>query len=59
MIQYETALTADRFLVIVHGDADDILRADAVLSGSNLLQLDVFPPAKAGSAAGQKLSMSA
>jgi uncharacterized membrane protein len=34
VLRYETALKADKFLVIVHGGADDILRAQGVLSAA-------------------------
>ena len=34
VLRYETALKADKFLVIVHGGADDIRRAKEVLSAA-------------------------
>ncbi len=32
VVRYETALKADKFLVVVHGRADDVVRAKAVLA---------------------------
>jgi uncharacterized membrane protein len=41
VIQYENALKADDFLVMAHGDADDVARAKAILGTSGASRLDV------------------
>jgi alkyl hydroperoxide reductase subunit AhpF len=41
VLQYETAIKADGFLVIAHGNAEDVARAKGVLSTSNPASLDV------------------
>ena len=40
VLRYETALKADKFLVVVHGDAQDIRRAHEVLGGADLASFD-------------------
>src|SRR5665213_272217 len=40
VIQYETAVKADSFLVMAHGTADEMARAKAVLSTTNPSRLD-------------------
>ncbi len=47
VIQYETALKADRFLVMAHGSAEETARAKAILGTANPLRLDVHAGAKA------------
>jgi hypothetical protein len=37
VIRYETALKADKFLVVVHGNADDLNKARTVLTASKAL----------------------
>jgi hypothetical protein len=57
VINYETALKADGFLVAAHGTAEDVARAKAVLNTTNPTRLDVHeglkevPPAAAHAAA--------
>lgn len=46
VIQYETALKADNFLVMVHGTPDEAVRAKAILSTVNPSRLDVHDGAK-------------
>jgi hypothetical protein len=38
VIKYETALKADKYVVIVHGSADDIAKASEVLGSSKALE---------------------
>ena len=40
VLRYETALKADKFLVVVHGDAQDTRRAHEVLGGADLASFD-------------------
>jgi len=53
VIQYETALKADGFLVMAHGTAEEIARAKAILGTSNPSRLDVHAGAKTAEPAGQ------
>jgi len=46
IIQYETALKADSFLVMAHGPADEIARAKTILGTSNATRVDVHSAAK-------------
>jgi uncharacterized membrane protein len=41
VLQYETALKADRFLVMAHGTAEEVARAKTILGTVNPLSLDV------------------
>ena len=47
VIQYETAVKADSFLVMAHGAAAEIARAKAILATANPSRLDVHTGAKA------------
>jgi hypothetical protein len=47
MIQYETAVKTDSFLVMAHGAADEIARAKTILGTANPSRLDVHAGAKA------------
>jgi predicted acyltransferase len=47
VIQYETALKADSFLVMAHGTAEEMARAKTVLGTANPSRLDVHAGAKA------------
>jgi hypothetical protein len=47
VIQYETAVKADSFLVMAHGPAEEIARAKAILSTLKPSRLDVHAGAKA------------
>jgi hypothetical protein len=38
VIKYETALKADKFVVIVHGNADDLAKANSILASSKALE---------------------
>lgn len=40
VLRYETAIKADKFLVVVHGDGQDIRRAHEVLGGADLSSFD-------------------
>lgn len=46
VIEYETALKADRFLVMAHGTAEEIDRAKAILDKTNSTRVDVHTAAK-------------
>ena len=47
VIEYETALDADRFLVMAHGTAEEMARAKAILGTANPSRLDLHAAAKA------------
>ena len=46
VVQYETALKADKFLVMVHGSRDEAVRAQAVLGTVNPSRLEMHAGAK-------------
>lgn len=41
VVQYETAIKADSFLVVAHGTAGDMARARSILAGAKPVKLDV------------------
>ena len=41
VLQYETAIAADSFLVMAHGPADEVAHAKAILSSAGAARLDV------------------
>jgi hypothetical protein len=47
VIQYDTALTADNFLVMARGAAEEIARAKAILAATNPSRLDIHRDADA------------
>jgi hypothetical protein len=47
VIQYETALKADKFLVMAHGSADEVKRAREILGTSNPAQVGLHEVAAA------------
>jgi hypothetical protein len=47
VIQYETAIKADSFLVMAHGPAEEVARAKAILGTLKPSQLDVHASTKA------------
>jgi len=51
VIQYETALKADNFLVMAHGTAEKMGRARTVLGAANPSRVDVHADAKVAEAA--------
>jgi hypothetical protein len=51
VIQYETAVKADGFLVMVHGSAEETARAKAILGALNPLRLDMHTGVKNGETA--------
>ena len=51
VIQYETALKADSFLVMAHGTAEEVERAKAILGTAKPSQLDVHASVKAAESA--------
>ncbi len=46
VVQYETAVKADSFLVMAHGAADEVARAKTILGTANPSRLDVHTGAK-------------
>ena len=46
VIQYETALKADSFLVMAHGTAEEMARAKTILGTASPLRVDVHAGAK-------------
>lgn len=53
VINYETAVKADGFLVMVHGSADEVARAKTILSSVNPSRLDVHRGLREVPVAGQ------
>ena len=51
VIQYETALKADGFLVMAHGTAEQMARAKAILGTANPSRLDLHAAAQAAAPA--------
>ena len=51
VIQYETALKADSFLVMAHGTAQEMARAKTILGTANASRVDVHTGAKVAEAA--------
>jgi hypothetical protein len=51
VLQYETAVKADSFLVMAHGPADEVARARAILGTLKPSRLDVHAGAKAAKSA--------
>lgn len=47
VIQYETALKADSFLVMAHGTAEEVARAKTILGAANPSSLEVHAGTKA------------
>ena len=52
VIQYETALKADSFLVMARGTAEEMARAKAILGTANPSRLDLHPGVTAAEPAG-------
>ncbi|MYM76306.1 DUF1269 domain-containing protein, partial [Duganella sp. FT134W] len=46
VLRYETAIRADKFMLVVHGDARDLSRAEQLLAHSGFASLErhVRPP---------------
>ena len=55
VIQYETALKADSFLLMAHGPAAEIDRAKTILATMSPSQLDVHAAGKAAEMAGNPI----
>ncbi len=45
VVQYEAAVKADGFMVMAHGTAEEMARAQSILGTTNPLRLDVHAPA--------------
>ena len=43
IMQYETAVKSDKFLVIAHGTADEVAKAKSILETAGATQIDVHP----------------
>ena len=50
VIQYETALQAEGFMVAAHGTAEEMARAKAILGTTNASSVDLHPPGLPASA---------
>lgn len=46
VVEYESMIKADEFLVMAHGTAEEMARAKAILSGSGPTRLDMFEAVK-------------
>jgi len=46
VIQYETELKADKFMLLVHGTPDEAVRARAILGTAKPLRLDAYSATK-------------
>jgi hypothetical protein len=47
IMQYETALKADKFLVIAHGTADEVAKAKSIIETAGTAQMAVHPEIRA------------
>jgi hypothetical protein len=47
VLQYETAVKADDFLVMAHGSSEEVARAKAILATANASRVDVYAGGKA------------
>ncbi len=52
VLQYETALKADKFLVMAHGTSEEVDRAKAILGTANASRVDVYTGTKTADVAG-------
>lgn len=43
IMQYETALKSDKFLVIAHGTSDEVAKAKSILETTGAAQIAVHP----------------
>jgi hypothetical protein len=43
VIKYETALKADKFLIVAHGTADEVARASDIIKSTGVAEPDVHP----------------
>jgi uncharacterized membrane protein len=43
VIKYETALKADKFLIVAHGTADEVARASDIIKSTGVAESDVHP----------------
>jgi hypothetical protein len=46
VIQYEAALKTDKFLVLVHGTADDVAKARGILQTTHPLDIAAHAPVR-------------
>lgn len=58
VLQYETAVKADGFLVMAHGTADEMARAKTILGTTNPTRLDVHAAGKAAQPVDQLAAVS-
>jgi hypothetical protein len=54
IVQYETDVRADSFLVMAHGTSEDMIRAKEIMSTSNPSRLDVYVSSKLINAVNQR-----
>jgi hypothetical protein len=52
VLQYETAIKADKFLVMAHGSSQEVARAKAILGTANASHVDVYAGTKMAELAG-------
>jgi hypothetical protein len=52
VLQYETAIKADNFLVMAHGSSEEVARAKAILGTANASRVDVYAGTKVAELAG-------
>jgi hypothetical protein len=52
VLQYETAIKADKFLVMAHGSSQEVVRAKAVLGTANATRVDIYAGTKVAEPAG-------
>jgi hypothetical protein len=52
VLQYETAVKADAFLVMAHGSSDEAARAKAILGTANASSVDLYSGTKVAELAG-------
>ena len=59
VIQYETALKADSFLLMVHGSAAEVDHAKTIFAAMNPFRLDVHAAGKAAEVPGNSVNAAA
>ena len=52
ILKYESAVKANKFLVLAHGTADEVARAREILHSAGAMEVDVHGASPATSAAG-------
>lgn len=52
VVQYETALKTDKFLLMVHGAVSEVERAKSIIEATRPLRVTLHSPEAVGAAAG-------